>query len=104
MAIKVKELKDDAIVNVAVNKNFYMMVKNSLYYLFMLEKDPKVKEESLKKIKESSYEQLNDYERTFYCLSLLVAEIERVASTEKLYEEKEILEPGDEGYEKPKQD
>jgi hypothetical protein len=104
MAIKVKELKDDAIVNVAVNKNFYMMVKNSLYYLFMLEKDPKVKEESLKKIKEASYEQLNDYERTFYCLSLLVAEIERVASTEKLYEEKEILEPGDEGYEKPKQD
>jgi hypothetical protein len=104
MAIKVKELKDDAIINVAVNKNFYMMVKNSLYYLFMLEKDPKVKEESLKKIKEASYEQLNDYERTFYCLSLLVAEIERVASTEKLYEEKEILEPGDEGYEKPKQD
>jgi hypothetical protein len=104
MSIKVKELKNDALINVAVNKNFYMMVKNSLYYLFMLEKDLKVKEESLKKIKEASYDQLNDYEKTFYCLSLLIAEIERVAAIEKLYEEKEILQPGDEGYEEPKLD
>lgn len=104
MAIKVKELKDNALIDVKVNKNFYTMVKNALYHLFTMEQDPKVKEESLKRIKEISYEEMNSYEKTFYTLTLLIAEIERVAAAEKLYEEKEILQPGDEGYEEPKQD
>ena len=33
MSLKVKELKEDALVSVTVNKNFYMMVKNSLFYI-----------------------------------------------------------------------
>jgi len=31
---KVKELKDDAIVSVEVNKNFYLMVKAVLFQVF----------------------------------------------------------------------
>lgn len=104
MAIKVKELKDDALMDVKINKNFYIMVKNALYHLFIMEQDPKIKEESLKRIKEISYDEMNNYEKTFYTLTLLIAEIERVAAAENLYEEKEILQPGDEGYEEPKQD
>lgn len=104
MAIKIKELKDDALIDVKINKNFYIMVKNALYHLFTMEQDPKVKEESLKRIKEISYDEMNNYEKTFYTLTLLIAEIERVATAENFYEEKEILQPGDEGYEEPKQD
>ena len=32
--ITVKEIKDDALVSVQVNKSFYFMVKSVLFYLF----------------------------------------------------------------------
>ena len=38
----VKELKDDALVKVEVNKSFYFMVKNALFFLF---RDMDIKEE-----------------------------------------------------------
>ena len=34
MAIKVKEIKDDAIIDIKVNKAYYLMVKATSLYLF----------------------------------------------------------------------
>ncbi len=50
------------------------------------------------------YEDMNDFERSFYTTTLLLAEIERQAQQNNLYDEKEILEPGDEGYVAPTQE
>jgi hypothetical protein len=103
MAIKVKELKDDAIVEIKVNKSFYLMTKALSYHLFQTIKDDNEREESLKKIMTGKYEDMNDFERSFYTVTLLLAEIEKQAQDNKLYDEKEILEPGDEGYVEPTQ-
>ena len=53
---------------------------------------------------EGKYEEMDAFERSFYTISLAVAEIERVAKEQNLYDEKEILEPGDEGYVEPTQE
>lgn len=103
MAVKVKELKDDAIVDIKVNKSFYLMTKALSYFLFQTVKDDNEREESLKKIMTGKYEDMNDFERSFYTVTLLLAEIEKTAQDNKLYNEKEILEPGDEGYVEPTQ-
>jgi hypothetical protein len=103
MGLNVKELKNDALIDIKVNKNFYLMVKSLSYYLFQSVKDDKEREESLKKIMSGKYEEMNDFERSFYTTTLILAEIERVAKEQNLYEEKEILEPGDEGYVEPSQ-
>ena len=103
MAIKVKEIKDDALINIQVNKNYYNMVKAASYYLITkMEADDKnayIKETTTK-----PYQDLDDIQRTFYTMALLVAEIESKAKFENQYIEKEILEPGDEGYVSPKID
>lgn len=104
MAITVRELKDDAIVEIKVNKGFYLMTKALSYYLFQTITDDTKREESLKKLMTSSYETLNDFEKSFYTVTLLLAEIERQAKENNLYNEKEILEPGDEGYVAPTQE
>jgi hypothetical protein len=102
MAIKVKKLKDDAVVKIEISKNFYDLIKASMYYVFTLEKDEAKKEEIIKKtITQDVYTPLNDYELTFKTLIHILAEIERVAAIEGLYEEKEILERGDEGFVEP---
>ena len=48
----VKELKDDALVEIQVNKSFYYMLKNTLFHLFMNIKGEKSedKEEYIKEI------------------------------------------------------
>ena len=97
--IKVKELKDDALIDIKVNKSFYLMVKNSLFYLFShMPENVAEREKVLAKIMESKYEELTDLEKSFYTTTLLLAEIETQAKTGNLYDEKEILEPTDEGY------
>jgi hypothetical protein len=103
MAIKVKELKDDAIVSVKVNKSYYLMTKAVLHYLFSHIKDDQEREQHLKNVMEGKYEDMDDWERSFYTVTLLLADIENNAKTENLYIEKEILEPGDEGYVDPNQ-
>jgi hypothetical protein len=103
MAVTVKELKDDAIVEIKVNKSFYLMTKALSYFLFQTIKDDTEREESLKKIMTGKYEDMNDFERSFYTVTLLLAEIEKQAQDNKLYDEKEILEPGDDGYVEPTQ-
>ena len=104
MALKVKELKDDALIDVKVNKSFYMMLKGTLYYLFNHIEDAKKREESLKNVMNKKYEEMDPYERSFYTITLILAEIERVASEEKLFKEETLLEPEDEGYVEPTQE
>lgn len=103
MAIKVKELKDDVLIDVQVNKNYYLMLKATLLYLFN-EKGSKDREESIKRVLEGDYAKMNSYERSFYTLTLMLGEIERVAKEKELFTESEILEPTDEGYEVPTQE
>jgi hypothetical protein len=103
--IKVKKLKDDAVVKIEISKNFYDLVRASLYYVFSLEKDEERKAEILKKsITQEIHTPLNEYELTFKTLIHIVAEIERVAAQEGLFTEETILEPGDEGFVEPTQD
>ena len=102
--IKMKELKDDAVLEIKVNKAYYNMLKASLLYLFNLEEDPVKRQEAIKNSMSKEYQDLTDYERTFRTVTLALAEIENVAKKEDLFETIEIKEPKDEGYEEPTQD
>ena len=104
MAIKVKELKDDAIVEIKVNKSFYLMVKGVSYYIFKnLPKE--TIEEDIKAVMSKRYNELEtELQQHFYTTTLLLAEIERQAVANNLFDEKEVLEPGDEGFVEPTQD
>jgi SepF-like predicted cell division protein (DUF552 family) len=103
MAIKVKELKDDAIIEVKVNKSYYLMVKCVLLHLVNTitaeDKDAYIKDAISKE-----YKDMDEIQRSFYTVSLLLAEIEQVAKTKDLFVEKELLQPGDEGFVAPKID
>ena len=103
MALKVKELKDDALIDVKVNKTYYLMLKATSFYIFNSKNDIETREESLKKITTGKYEDMDDFERSFYTIALMLAEIEKQATDNNLYQEKELLEPGDEGYIEPTQ-
>jgi len=103
MAVKVKELKDDAIVDIKVNKTYYFMMKTALFYLYTIKTDDKEKEASLKKIKEAKIEEMDGWEAAFHTIALFLAEVEKQGLANNLYEEREILEPGDEGYVAPTQ-
>lgn len=102
--IKMKELKDDAVLEIKVNKAYYNMLKAALLYVFNLEEDPVKRQESIKNSMSKEYGDLTDYERTFRTITLAIAEIENVAKKEDLFETLEIKEPNDEGYEEPNQD
>ena len=104
MPVKVKEMKDGAILEIKVNKNFYLMSKSLSFYLFnqMHEKNPD--DNYLKDSLSKKYEELDDLQRSFYTIALLLAEIETQATKNNLFTEKEIPEPGDEGYVAPKLD
>lgn len=103
MSIKVKELKDDAIISIKVNKSFYLMTKAVLFHLFKTIDSPD-KEQYIKDTMTKEYKDLDETQRSFYTIGLLLAEIEKEAKSNELYEEKEILQPGDEGYVEPKLD
>ena len=76
-----QKLKDDAVIKIEISKNFYDLIKASLYYVFTLEKDEAKKEEILRKsITQEIYTPLNEYELTFKTLIHIIAEIERVAA------------------------
>jgi len=99
--IKVKELKDDAIVQVPVSKGYYIMVKNLAYILLNKMIQDKKSEEYLKDIGVKTYVELDDDQKAMQTVTLLVAEIEAQAVVQKQFQEKEVLEPGDEGYVAP---
>jgi len=104
MPVKVMEIKDDALVEIQVNKNYYAMCKASLAFLFKQNMDKGKDAENLEELKDKTYFEMSDFQRLFYTLSLIVAEIERSSKLQEKVEEKEILAPGDEGYESPIQD
>lgn len=104
MPVQVMEIQDDAMVDIQVNKNYYVMCKVSLAYLFKENMDKGDKSENLEEIKDKTYGDMSDFQRIFYTLSLLVAEIERSAKKQEKTEEKEVLVPGDEGFIQPIQD
>jgi hypothetical protein len=99
--IKVKELKDDAILDIKVNKSFYLMAKAASFHVLQSMNIEEKGDDYFKEIMNKKYEDLDSAQRTFYTIVLLLAEIERQASEQKLYDEKEILQPGDEGYVEP---
>jgi hypothetical protein len=103
MAIKVKELKDDALVSVQVNKAYYFMMKNILFYLFnqIQTQVPEETEKSMETIKAADYSKMSQVEQAFYTVTLMISEIERLSVEQNLFDEKEILEPADEGYVEP---
>lgn len=105
MAVKVKELKDDAILSVQVNKSYYFMLKNSLFYLFsqIQAQGAEETEKSLARIKEADYSKMTQVEQAFFTATLMISEIEKISVEQNLFDEKEVLEPGDEGYVEPTQ-
>lgn len=91
---KVKELKDDALVKVEVNKSFYFMVKNTLFYLFrQMDVKEEEREDILKKLMSKNYNDMTHWEQSFYTTTLLLAEIERQAAVNNQYQEIDIEEP-----------
>ena len=103
MAVKVKEIKSDMIVDIKVNYAFYLMVKGLSYYIFKTLPKETI-EEDIKAVMTKKYDELNELQQHFYTTTLLLAEIERQAVSNNMFEEKEILEPTDEGYVAPTQD
>jgi hypothetical protein len=101
MPITIKELKDDAVLNIPVNKPFYLMTKALSFYLFQDIGKTKDPDAYLKEILTKKYEELDDLQRSFYTVALLLAQIESQAKSEDKYTEKEVLQPGDEGYVEP---
>ena len=76
--ITVKEIKDDALISVEVNKSFYFMVKNALFYLFKeSDRTEQEREAVLKELMNRNYNDMTHWEQSFYTLTLLLAEIER---------------------------
>jgi hypothetical protein len=102
--IRAKELKDDAIINISVNKSFYLMAKAASFTILQEMNIEEKGDEYFKNIITTKYEDLDDLQRTFYTIILVLAEIEKQATEKNLYIEKDILEPGDEGYIDPNQD
>jgi hypothetical protein len=99
--IKVKELKDDAVLDIKVNKSYYLMAKHASFVILQSMGIPEKGDDYFKEIMTKKYEELDDMQKTFYTIVLLLAEIERQATENKQFNEKEILEPGDEGYVEP---
>lgn len=92
-SVKTRELKDDAILDIKVNKTFYLMTKAALFHSFTgLHNSDMKPDEFVKSIVSKEYKDMNDMERTFYTLTLLVGEIEKQASETKSFIEKEMSE------------
>ena len=102
--IKVKELKDDAILDIKVNKSFYLIAKAASVTILKHMNVEEKGHEYISQIASKKYEDMTEMERAFYTMILVIAEIERQATENKQYVEKEVLEPGDDGYVAPSQD
>lgn len=89
---KIKEMKDDVILDIKVNKSFYLMSKAALMTLLMDIKEDASKdfEAFIKTVVSKEYKDMSDKEKAFYTLTLLVGEIEKQAIEKNAYDEKEI--------------
>ena len=92
--IKAKEMKDDAILDIKVNKTFYLMSKSALFSIFkdLYDNSKGTSEEFVKSIIAKKYEEMSEQERNFYTLTLLVGEIEKQALETNSFIEKEYSE------------
>jgi hypothetical protein len=102
MPVKVKEVKEDALMDIKVNKNFYLMVKDSLYTIFKTISSNSEGPDRLESIITKPFQDLTELERAFYTLTLLVSEIEKNMKEQNLFTEKEVLESGDPDFVEPK--
>lgn len=93
--VTVKEIKDDALVSVEMNKSFYFMLKNSLFYLFKNSPDAEQKEKALADLMKKEYKDMTHWEQSFYTLTLLLAEIEKQATEKNLFADVEVELPDD---------
>jgi hypothetical protein len=100
--VKVKELKDDATLEITVNKNYYLMAKAASLTIIQSLNIGEKGDEYFKETITKNYQDLDPMQRAFYTIVLLLSEIEKTATEKNLYVEKEILEAGDEGYIEPK--
>lgn len=91
MSTKIKEIKDDALIDIKVNKSFYLMSKAVSFYLFN-KVEVEDKDTYLKDLMTKEYKDLDDLQRSIYTIILLISEIERQASETNQFEEKEITE------------
>lgn len=89
--VKAKEMKDDAILDIKVNKTFYLMSKSALFSIFknLYDNSKGASEEFVKSIVSKKYEEMSEQERNFYTLTLLVGEIEKQAIENNAFVEKE---------------
>lgn len=101
MPLKVKELKDDAVVTITCTKALYIMLKNALLYIFNDKFSTSDPTEHLKSLMSNEYNNMSDPEKTFYTLLLMIAEAEQKAVEKNLFMDTVIPEPGDPDYEEP---
>ena len=89
---KIKEIKDDAIIKIEVNKAFYLMIKALSLYLFtsITNED---KDNYLKDLVSKEYKNLDELQKNIYTVILLLAEIEKQGTAQNMYIEKEVEEP-----------
>jgi hypothetical protein len=89
---KIKEIKDDAIIKIEVNKAFYLMIKALSLYLFtsITNED---KDGYLKDLVSKEYKNLDELQKNIYTVILLLAEIEKQGTAQNMYIEKEVEEP-----------
>jgi hypothetical protein len=92
MGKKVKEIKDNAIIEIKINKTFYLMLKKTLMYIFKQELDNDKITELIKKVtdKNSDNEPHTEQEFAFKTIFLLLAEIEAQADKTNQFDEKDI--------------
>ena len=92
MSNKVKEIKDGALIEIKLNKTFYLMLKKTLLYVFKQETDNDKITELIKKVtdKNSDNEEHTEQEFAFKTLFLLLAEIEAKAEKTNQFEEKNL--------------
>lgn len=90
--IKVREIKNDAIIEIKLNKNFYLMLKATMLYIFKQEPNQEKYEALIKKVMstEAENEPHTEHEAAFKTMLLLLAEIERQATENNLFDVKEI--------------
>jgi hypothetical protein len=85
----IKEIKEDALINIQVNKSFYLMIKALSFFLFKnIEADDK--DTYLKQLLEKSYKDLDEHQKAIYPIILLLAEIETQAKTTNQFIEKKL--------------
>jgi hypothetical protein len=104
MPVNVKEMKDNTILEIKVNKNYYLMARALSFNLVQIMQEKNPDDDYLKDVMTKPYEELDDLQRSFYTIALLLAEMENQAKLTDNYTEKEILLPEDEGYVAPSVD